>query len=152
MLRSIEDVHTIEAITSVRPAWDGAQRHFIILDEVDGLSKDAQKALKGLIEKRESCATFYATTNHLSSLDVGFRQRFQEIPMDQIGVSALMAHANDVLKSEGFKVRKPQLQAVCQHADGSLRLLNRLLEQLLFNAKSPVRQTSSSMPKPKKSA
>lgn len=149
---SIDDVHTIEKITGLLPSWDGANRHFIILDEVDGLSLNAQKALKGLIEQRAKYATFYATTNHPSKLEVGFSQRFQKIPMDQIGMSALETHAKHILKKEGYKTGNQKIQAMCHQANGSLRELHKIIDGEIMKAKMSVKQTPVVSQKSKKSA
>jgi len=150
---SIDDIRKVENTLSAYPSWDGCGFHIVILDELDGSSDQAQKALKGMIEAYADYAMFFATTNHPEKIEEALRDRFYKICMNQIDLDQLLKHAKRILKLEGISVREHQLKALCLQANGSLRRLNQSLDWLILKSKMSVKPTSKpTTSKPNKKA
>jgi DNA polymerase III delta prime subunit len=60
----------------------GASTKIVILDEVDGVSDQFNKALKATIERFEHTTRFIATTNHINKVPDTVLSRFEQINYD----------------------------------------------------------------------
>jgi DNA polymerase III delta prime subunit len=60
----------------------GASSKIVILDEVDGVSDQFNKALKATIERFEHTTRFIATTNHINKVPDTVLSRFEQINYD----------------------------------------------------------------------
>lgn len=60
----------------------GASSKIVILDEVDGVSEQFNKALKATIERFENTSRFIATTNHINKVPSTVLSRFEQICYD----------------------------------------------------------------------
>jgi DNA polymerase III delta prime subunit len=58
------------------------ERRVVVLDEADYLSKDAQAALRGVVESMSSVNDFIMTANEPERLSDAIRSRFLPIPFD----------------------------------------------------------------------
>ena len=68
--------------------------HYIILDEVDNLSKQAQQSLKSVMNTKR--AIFILTTNNISSLDKGLKDRCVLVEMNAASAAQLLPIAQRV--------------------------------------------------------
>lgn len=60
----------------------GSSMKLVILDEVDGVSDQFNKALKAAMERFESTTRFIATTNHINKIPEAVQSRFECINYD----------------------------------------------------------------------
>lgn len=99
--------------------------HYIILDEVDNLSKQAQQSLKSVMNTKR--AIFILTTNNISSLDKGMKDRCVLVEMNAASDAQLLPIARKVAADMNVALNDATLAAEISASNGSLReVMNRV--------------------------
>jgi len=93
--------------------------HYLVLDEVDNLSRAAQQSLKSALNTRH--AVFVLTTNHISQLDKGMLDRCVLVEMNAASVSQLAPIARAVAAAGHVVLNDMDLQHLVTACNGSLR-------------------------------
>ena len=98
---------------------------YFILDEVDNLSKPAQQSLKSVMNTTR--AIFILTTNNISSLDKGLKDRCVLVEMNAASVAQLLPIARKVAADMNVVFNDTELSAEIAAANGSMReVMNRV--------------------------
>ena len=95
--------------------------HYIILDEVDNLTKQAQQSLKSALNTTRG--VFILTTNNLSQLDKGLLDRCVLIEMNAAHPNAYLDIAKSITGTAGIFLSDGELLPVIHAANGSFRNL-----------------------------
>ncbi len=99
--------------------------HYIILDEVDNLSKQAQQSLKSVMNTKR--AIFILTTNNISSLDKGMKDRCVLVEMNAASTGQLLPIARKVAADMNVVLNDAELTTEITASSGSLReVMNRV--------------------------
>ena len=99
--------------------------HYVILDEVDNLSKLAQQSLKSVLNTKR--AIFILTTNNISSLDKGLKDRCVLVEMNAAKDSQYLPIARKVATDMNVVLNDSALTAEIAASNGSLReVMNRV--------------------------
>ena len=93
--------------------------HYFILDEVDNLSKLAQQSLKSVLNTKR--AIFILTTNNISTLDKGLKDRCVLIEMNAANTGQLLPIARKVAADLNVVLNDADLTAEIAAANGSMR-------------------------------
>lgn len=93
--------------------------HYVILDEVDNLTKLAQQSLKSVMNTKR--AIFILTTNNISSLDKGLKDRCVLVEMNAASEAQLLPIARKVSADMNVMFNDTELKAEIAAANGSLR-------------------------------
>ena len=93
--------------------------HYVILDEVDNLTKLAQQSLKSVMNTKR--AIFILTTNNISSLDKGLKDRCVLVEMNAASEAQLLPIARKVAADMNVILNDTELKAEIAAANGSLR-------------------------------
>ena len=93
--------------------------HYVILDEVDNLSKLAQQSLKSVMNTTR--AIFILTTNNISSLDKGIKDRCILIEMNGASTVQVLPIARKVAADLNVVLSDAELTAEIAAANGSMR-------------------------------
>ena len=93
--------------------------HYVILDEVDNLSKQAQQSLKSVMNTKR--AIFILTTNNISSLDKGLKDRCVLVEMNAAKDSQYLPIARKVAADMNVVLNDTELMAEIASANGSMR-------------------------------
>ena len=113
---------------------------FVIIDEVDGLSAKAQKALRGVLNTADETNTYFImTTNYIESIESGIRSRCTCIEFDNFDPKLWLPRAKDICKQEGIVVHNENdlLEVIdCYGAD--IRKFMRKLEEVMRKADASV--------------
>jgi len=101
---------------------------FIILDEADEMTSDAQTALRRIIEDTARFCRFIIIANNISKIIDPIQSRcavfrFTSIPEDEI-----VRHLETIAKKEKVKVDKKGLKAIYDYSEGDLRHAINLLQ------------------------
>ena len=93
--------------------------HYVILDEVDNLSKLAQQSLKSVLNTKR--AIFILTTNNISSLDKGMKDRCVLVEMNAASTAQLLPIAQRVAVDMNVVLNVTELTTEIQASNGSMR-------------------------------
>jgi DNA polymerase III delta prime subunit len=96
--------------------------HYIILDEVDNLTKLAQQSLKSALNTTRG--VFILTTNNLSQLDKGLLDRCVLVEMNAANPNAYLEIAQSIATEAGATLSNDELLPTIQAANGSFRNLS----------------------------
>jgi len=87
----------------------------VILDEVDGVSEQFNKAIKATIERFETTSRFIATTNYINKVPDNVQSRFELINFDfseeeeKEMLRGFIVRINEIANAEGIKFDKDAL-------------------------------------------
>ena len=93
--------------------------HYVILDEVDNLSKQAQQSLKSVLNTKR--AIFILTTNNSSSLDKGLKDRCVLVEMNAAKDAQYLPIARKLAADLNAVLSDAELTAEIAAANGSMR-------------------------------
>ncbi|QWE00433.1 AAA family ATPase [Polynucleobacter sp. JS-Mosq-20-D10] len=117
----------IERILS-KTSFNASGLHYFILDEVDNLSSLAQQSLKSALNTDRGI--FILTTNNISELDKGLKDRCVLVEMNAAPVSSYLPLAKSLISDMGIVMSDIDLLPTISAANGSLRNLIRNVERL----------------------
>ena len=117
----------IEKILS-RNSLNTSGLHYFILDEVDNLTKLAQQSLKSALNTDRGI--FILTTNNISELDKGLKDRCVLVEMNAAPVSEYLPLAKKLVRDMGVVMSDIDLLPTISAANGSLRNLIHNVERL----------------------
>lgn len=106
--------------------------HYFILDEVDNLSKLAQQSLKSALNTDRGL--FILTTNNVSELDKGLKDRCVLVEMNAAPVSEYLPLAKKLVSDMNVVLNDIDLLPTISAANGSLRNLIHNVERLARRA------------------
>lgn len=102
----------------------------IILDEADGLTGCAQRALTHLIETSSDRARFFLCCNYISKLSNGLRSRCTSFSFTSVGKVQLAHTLRNVAQKERLEISEHGLDAVIDVSAGDARQAINILESL----------------------
>ncbi len=100
-------------------SFNNSGRHYYIFDEVDSLSKTAQAGLKTTLNSKR--AAFILTTNNITQLDKGVKDRCVLVEMNAATDAELLPLARRIAADEGVVLNDAQLLAAIAGNGGSFR-------------------------------
>lgn len=112
--------------------------HYFIFDEVDSLSKTAQAGMKTTLNSPRS--VFILTTNNISRLDKGVRDRCIEVDMNAPPDTEFLPLARQIAADENVVLNDAQLLTAIAGNNGSFRSV---IFQVLRLAKRTARQNDT---------
>ena len=110
----------IDAILT-KSSFNVSGLHYIILDEVDNLTKQAQQSLKSALNTTRG--VFILTTNNVSQLDKGLLDRCVLVEMNAANANAYLDIAKSIANEAGITLSTDELLPTIQAANGSFRNL-----------------------------
>jgi DNA polymerase III delta prime subunit len=124
----------VEKHTS-KTSFNASGLHYFIFDEVDSLSKTAQAGMKTTLNSPRS--VFILTTNNITQLDNGVKDRCVLIDMNAPPDSAFLPLARQIAADENVILSDAQLLTAIAGNNGSFRSV---IFQVLRLAKRTARQ------------
>ena len=111
----------------------------IILDECDGLTQDAQKALRNVMEEFHKVTRFILTANYGHKIISALTSRCQKFDI-QISKPQFENHLIGILNKENITFQKAQIEVIVEQYYPDLRIS---INELQKNCRSGSLQTSS---------
>ena len=111
-----------------KTSFNASGLHYFILDEVDNLSSLAQQSLKSALNTDRGI--FILTTNNISELDKGLKDRCVLVEMNAAPVSSYLPLAKSLISDMGIVMSDIDLLPTISAANGSLRNLIHNVERL----------------------
>lgn len=109
--------------------------HYIIIDEVDMLTRLAQESLKSAMNTKKG--VFILTTNNLSRLDKGMLDRCVLVDMNAASDAELLPFAKTIAKEMYADIDDAQLLPTIKASNGSFRNLKHNIERLVRRKNMP---------------
>jgi DNA polymerase III delta prime subunit len=120
-----EQGHTSSDITRLTKkqldctALNTSGKHYFIFDEVDNLTKQAQAAMKTIMNTKRGI--FILTTNNISSLDKGMKDRCVLVEMNAAADVAYLPLAKRICDDVEATITEAQLLNIISTCNGSFR-------------------------------
>ena len=124
----------IERVLS-KTSFNASGLHYFVLDEVDNLTKLAQQSLKSALNTNRGI--FILTTNNISELDKGLKDRCVLVEMNAAAVSDYLPLAKKLVSDMGVVMSDDDLLPTISAAKGSLRNLIHNVERLARRSNPP---------------
>jgi replication factor C small subunit len=118
----------IKTFASYSDRREGIPFRLVILDEADEMTRDAQTALRRIMEETSRHTRFILICNYSSNLIEPIQSRCAIFRFKKIGPDELAARLRKIAKAEDMKVTEKVLQAVGTAVDGDLRQAINLLQ------------------------
>ena len=99
----------------------GPGMKFVILDEVDYMTKNAQQALRYLIQQYSKDIRFCLICNYISRIDVSLQNEFVRLRFCQLPKNDIFKFLNKITNSENIKIKKIQLKAIQEYFKSDIR-------------------------------
>lgn len=132
--RGIDVVRTRIKDFTRRGATGGHRYRCIFLDEIDGLTKDAQRALNRTLELAEGTCRFFASCNHPEKLIPALLSRFVRFYMGPLMKMQIMDHLVTISKIENEGEINDETSAICliiaKTSNGDLRQAVEMLDAI----------------------
>jgi replication factor C subunit 3/5 len=85
---------------------------FVILDEVDYMTKNAQQALRYLLQNYSTSIRFCLICNYISKIDEGLQNEFLRLRFNQLPESDIVGFLNNIVKSEKLNFTNDSLYLI----------------------------------------
>ena len=85
---------------------------FVVLDEVDYMTKNAQQALRYLLQSYSKNVRFCLICNYISRIDEGLQNEFVKLRFNQLPETDIIAFLNNISKMENLNLTTHTLQLI----------------------------------------
>ena len=90
--------------------YDGMK--FVILDEVDYMTKNAQQALRYLLQNYSNSIRFCLICNYISKIDEGLQNEFLRLRFNQLPEDDIVGFLSNIAKSEKLNIQSSSLKLI----------------------------------------
>jgi DNA polymerase III delta prime subunit len=94
---------------------------FVILDEVDYMTKNAQQALKYLLQNYSNSVRFCLICNYISRIDEGLQNEFIKLRFNQLPEKDIIHFLHNICLSEKIQINKHSLKLIQQLYKSDIR-------------------------------
>jgi len=99
----------------------GAGMKFVILDEADYMTKNAQQALKYLIQKYNKHVKFCIICNYISRIEESLQNEFIKLHFSALPQSDIMDYLKKITKKENLRISKKALISIQEFFKSDIR-------------------------------
>ena len=85
---------------------------FVVLDEVDYMTKNAQQALCYLLQKQKESVRFCLICNYVSKIEESLQNEFMKLRFNQLPKKHILTFLNSIVEKECVKVSKKSIENV----------------------------------------
>jgi len=111
----------VKTFASYSDRREGVPFRLVILDEADEVTRDAQTALRRIMEETSRYTRFVLICNYSSNLIEPIQSRCAIFRFKKIGQDEVTARLKKIAKAEDVKATEKVLQAISAAVDGDLR-------------------------------
>lgn len=101
----------INFFVNSKPLFNNGMK-FVILDEVDYMTKNAQQALRYLLQNYTSNVRFCLICNYVSKIDEGLQNEFIRLRFNQLPKEEIIAFLNNISKSEHLNLSMKTISCI----------------------------------------
>ncbi len=103
---------------------------FVILDEVDYMTKTAQHALRYLLQSNINNVRFCLICNYISRIDEGLQNEFIKIRFSKLPTSDILHFLNHISVSEKLNISKQTLACIQQNYKSDIRSMINFMQSI----------------------
>jgi DNA polymerase III delta prime subunit len=101
----------INLFVNSKPLFNNGMK-FVILDEVDYMTKNAQQALRYLLQNYTSNVRFCLICNYISKIDEGLQNEFIRLRFNQLPKEEIIAFLNNISVTEKLNLSQKTLSCI----------------------------------------
>jgi DNA polymerase III delta prime subunit len=101
----------INFFVNSKPLFNNGMK-FVILDEVDYMTKNAQQALRYLLQNYTSNVRFCLICNYISKIDEGLQNEFLRLRFNQLPAEDIIQFLNKISSTEGLGLSAKTLSCI----------------------------------------
>lgn len=134
-------IDTIRSVISEFTSTNGLFKEgvkFVILDEVDSMTKNAQQALKILIQKTRTSTRFCLITNYLSKVDISLRNYCVSMRFNQLPVLNIIHTLDKINLDENVGLDKHQLETIQKRFCSDMRSMINYMQMIQINMQNII--------------
>lgn len=141
--RRIETIRTTITNFANHKGTDNVPFKICFLDEIDGMTKDSQRALKRTMERAHN-VRFIITCNEPHAVDYAIRSRCANYFFERLHDKEILFHLNDILGREGIVLDegKDNLEMFVSSVNGDMRRAINELQASVYSS-NPLSKVTS---------
>jgi DNA polymerase III delta prime subunit len=101
---------------------------FVILDEVDYMTKNAQQALKTLLQTCRSNVRYCLICNYISKIDESLRNEFVCVRFNQLPKHEIHRFIRDIAEKEGLRITPEEIDTIQHNYNSDIRSMINFLQ------------------------
>jgi len=109
---------------------------FVILDEVDYMTKNAQQALRYLLQGYSTSVRFCLICNYISRIDEGLQNEFMRMRFNQLPEEDIVEFLSNICYKEGIQISNESLQMIQKLYNSDIRSMINFLQSNQNNYKN----------------
>jgi len=109
---------------------------FVILDEVDYMTKNAQQALRYLLQSYSTSVRFCLICNYISRIDEGLQNEFMRMRFNQLPEEDIVQFLSNICYKEGIQISNESLQMIQKLYNSDIRSMINFLQSNQNNYKN----------------
>jgi replication factor C subunit 3/5 len=130
----------ISSFANSKPMFSNVMK-FVILDEVDYMTKMAQQALRSLLQQFDPGIRFCLICNYVSKIDNGLQTEFIRLRFNQLNPSQIISNLKNITKSENINISDDCIESICKMYKSDIRSMINYIQSHEFLLNSNDSQT-----------
>lgn len=119
--RGIDTIRSqINMFVNSKPMFTNGMK-FVILDEVDYMTKNAQQALRYLLQTYARHVRFCLICNYISKIDEGLQNEFMTLHFNQLPADDIIAFLSNISVAENLQLSHSELSCIQQKYKSDMR-------------------------------
>ena len=106
---------------------------FVILDEVDYMTKIAQQALKCLLQEYNKGIKYCLICNYISKIDYSLQYEFIKVRFNKLTENDIYNYLNKINKEEGINMKKQNIINIIRNFDSDIRSMINYMQSNIHN-------------------
>lgn len=94
---------------------------FVILDEVDYMTRVAQQALKSLVQDHNFNVKFCLICNYISKIDISLQNEFIKIRYNNLSHSDIFKYLNNIIVNENINLSNKNINSIIEYYEYDIR-------------------------------
>ena len=138
--RGIDDIRQLNETVGYAPSGSGCK--IFIIDEAHMLTKEAFNALLKTLEEPPENVKFFLATTEPHKIPPTIISRCQRFDVKRIPTTSIVQKLQQMVEERGASYEEEALHRIASLSDGSMRVAESLLDQILCFAKGPITEAS----------
>jgi len=144
--RGIATIKTTVKDFARSQAQEEGKTNIIFFDEADGLTTDAQFALKNTIETHHENCRFIFTANHIDMVIDEIKSRCIMFKFEQVSSEELLSHLSHILEEEGIKYKTKDVETLIDYHSYDVRTIINNLQAASVTGRFRIKDIVSTFP------